>query len=104
MDREGLYNLYLVRPGLEPVPVLIVDPAMMCTINYLSYIYPGYFIFHRHGTLTYSLCSYNQTDQGDEMAGLEKGGLERERYDLDFSRGFLYISLISPEESAIQRK
>jgi hypothetical protein len=76
MDREGLYNVYLVRPGLEPVPVPMIYPPMMCTINYLSYIYLGYSIFHRHGTLTYSLCSNNQTD---ETAGLEKGGLEREK-------------------------
>jgi hypothetical protein len=36
-------------------------------------------VCHNCGTLTYSFCFSNQTDQGDETEGLEREGLEMER-------------------------
>ncbi len=54
---------------------------------YLSYIHLGSSVCHpvchpvcrSCGTLSYSLCFSNQTDQGDETEGLKMEGLEMER-------------------------
>ncbi len=52
-------------------------------INYLSYIYLGYFVCvsvcHNCGTLCYSFSFSNQTDQGDKTEGSKREGLEMER-------------------------
>jgi hypothetical protein len=66
-------------------------PALLST-RHLSYIYLGSSVCHpvchpviflsschSCGTLSYSLCFSNQTDQGDDMEGLEREGLEIKR-------------------------
>jgi hypothetical protein len=57
--------------------------TMLSCDYYLSYIYLGYFVcvsvIHNCGTLRYSLCFNDQTDQGDETEGLKREGLKGER-------------------------
>ncbi len=70
-------------------------PRVLC-LSYLSYIYQGSSVCHPvcHpvvlsyyscrccGTLSYSICFSNQTDQGDETEGFEREELEMERYEI----------------------
>ena len=53
--------------------LIIYLPRVLCLSFVLSYS------CHSCGTLSYSLCFSNQTDQGDKTKGFEREGLEIER-------------------------
>ncbi len=73
--------------GWHPSPLSPPPSSLFCNffiIIYLPRILCLSFSCHipvcrSCGTLSYSLCFSNQTDQEDEMEGLEREGLEGER-------------------------
>ena len=61
---------------------IIYLPRVLCLSFVLSYSFLS--SCHNCGTLSYSLCFSNQTDQGDKMEGLEREGLRwRDRKGTD---------------------
>ncbi len=77
---------YIIRVGGLQESSRSFDELLAATVQYLSYIHLGSSVCHpvilsschSCGTLSYSLCLSNQTDQGDEREGFEREGLEVE--------------------------
>jgi hypothetical protein len=77
---------------LQTVAIDVIFSLNFAAILYLSYIHLGSSVCHpvvlsyscrpvcrSCGTLSYSLCFSNQTDQGDETEGCERERLEMDR-------------------------
>ncbi len=64
---------------------IIYLPRILCLSSCLSSCHiPVIFLSSCHscGTLSYSLCLSNQTDQGDEREGFEREEIEMERQEM----------------------